>query len=261
MELKLKKITLPEVIEFNYEELKREITERTSKYVSLVYTDEQIKEAKTDLANLRKFTKALADERIRVKKDILKPFEDFESKVKELSGIVDEAIGNIDGQVKKYEDQKKDEKHEEIIRIWQDKNIFDWLNISLVFNEKWLNTSYKIAAIENEIVSKMTEISADLATLVNLPEFSFEAIEIYKQSLDINKAIKEGQIHADMAKRKAEAEAQAVKPEAKPSEKTAETVNPAQEKQEVCFRCWLTTEDAVALRELFKSRNIEYKAI
>ena len=32
-------------------------------------------------------------------------------------------------------------------------------------------------------------------------------------------------------------------------------------KQEVCFRCWLSTDDAMALREFFKNRNIEYKAI
>ena len=109
MELKLKEITFPEVIEFNYEELKQEITERVASYKNLVYTDDQIKDAKKDVAALRKFTKALSDERIRVKKDLLKPYEDFEAKVKELTAIVDESIKNIDNQVKGYDEQKKAE--------------------------------------------------------------------------------------------------------------------------------------------------------
>ena len=32
-------------------------------------------------------------------------------------------------------------------------------------------------------------------------------------------------------------------------------------KQRICFECLLTTEDAVALREFFLSRNIEFKKI
>ena len=38
MELKVKTPTFPEVIEFNFQELKQEITERASAYVNLVYT-------------------------------------------------------------------------------------------------------------------------------------------------------------------------------------------------------------------------------
>ena len=46
MELKINEVQLPEQITFNYEELKQELTEKVSMYETLVYTDEQIKEAK-----------------------------------------------------------------------------------------------------------------------------------------------------------------------------------------------------------------------
>ena len=59
MNFEVTKITTPERIEWNYEELKAEIAERVQHYETLVYTDETIKEAKADRANLNKLKKAL----------------------------------------------------------------------------------------------------------------------------------------------------------------------------------------------------------
>ena len=46
------------VINRIYEELKQELTEKVSMYETMVYTDDQIKEAKADKANLNKLKKA-----------------------------------------------------------------------------------------------------------------------------------------------------------------------------------------------------------
>ena len=42
-------------IDFNFDELKQEITSALEKYQGLVYTDDSIKDAKTDRATLNKF--------------------------------------------------------------------------------------------------------------------------------------------------------------------------------------------------------------
>ena len=70
MELKMNEYQLPEKILFNYEELKQELTEKVAHYETLVYTDDQIKEAKADRANLNRLKKALNDERIRREKNL-----------------------------------------------------------------------------------------------------------------------------------------------------------------------------------------------
>jgi hypothetical protein len=46
--------TLPSVIEFNYSELKAEMTERLKYYNNLVVSENSIKSAKADKANLNK---------------------------------------------------------------------------------------------------------------------------------------------------------------------------------------------------------------
>ena len=65
MELRVEPVTFPEVIQFNYEELKAEITSKVEMYKNLVYTgSDQIKDAKADRAALNKLIKAMSDETI-----------------------------------------------------------------------------------------------------------------------------------------------------------------------------------------------------
>ncbi len=87
-------------ISWNHEEIKKEVTEKVSYYTNLVYTDEQIKEAKADRAKLNKFANVLDDKRKEIKKQCLAPYNDFEEKIKEIVAVVMEQIGMIDKQVK-----------------------------------------------------------------------------------------------------------------------------------------------------------------
>lgn len=271
MELKVKEFTLPEVIEFNYDELKNEITTKAATYLNMVYTEDQIKEAKQDVAMLRKFTKVLSDERIRIKKEYLEAVEPFENKIKELCGIVEDSISNIDRQVKEVEEKKKAEKLETINAYFESCSHPEWLKFEQIFDSKWLNASVTLKKAQEEMVAKFEQIEANISTLQILPEFSFEAIEVYKDTLDINKAMQEGKRLADIQKRKAEQEAAKIKEletvksldggvYVQDDDKQGFTYHePAT--QEICFRCWLTTEDAKALAEFFRSRNIQYSKI
>lgn len=273
MELRVKPITFPEAIEFNFDELKQEITERTSLYTGLVYSKEQIKDAKKDVANLRKFTKALSDERIRIKKQCLQPYEEFEAKIKELSCIVEKAIANIDTQVKGYEEQEKAEKLEKIKELWETIEYPEEMTFEHVFEGKFMNKSCSMSTIEQYMKNTVERFKSDIAALQNLPEFSFEAVEVYKQTMDMHKAISEAKKMSDIQKRKEEAlkaEEQHMLPPAEekqtfiPPEANAglpfDEEKPTEPlKQWVSFRALLTTEQALALKAFFESRNIEFR--
>lgn len=239
----------------NFEELKKELSERTEKYKNLVYTDEQISLAKTDRASLRKLVDALETKRKDYKKHCLKPYEDFEKDVKALVSIVNEPIQMIDKQVKSFEALQKEEKRTNLECFFGGYNPFEWLKFEQIFDDKWLNASCKTEKAVEEIQSKVEQIKKDLETLSNLPDFSFESTEVYKQSLDLNNAISEGVRLSEMQKKKAEAQkAETVKPEGKEYVLT-------KTKTWVAFEAELTADDAAALREFFKSRGITYKSI
>ena len=79
-------------IDWNYEELKTEIQGKANDYMNLVYTADQVKDAKKDRANLDEFVEALESKRKEIKKQITEPYSAFEKQEKELVGIVNKAI-------------------------------------------------------------------------------------------------------------------------------------------------------------------------
>lgn len=286
MELRIKDIALPESIEFNYQELKNELTAKVEMYETLVYTDEQIQDAKKDKANLNKLKKALNDERIRLEKEYMQPFNQFKSQINEIIGIIDKPVAVIDKQVKEYEEKQKQDKKEQIefyfaeyIELPENEKL-TWLKLPMFFNEKWLNASIRIKAIQDEIKARVEQIHKDIASLSNLPEFSFEATEVYKSTLDLGKALNEAHRLAEIAKKKAEYEAQQKAREEEQARKAAEVeakkqeepqpveqgfMNPPVEeapaKQWIAFSALLSTEDALALKAFFDDRKIEFKKI
>lgn len=284
MELRVNEIAIPEPITFNYEELKQELTEKVSVYETMVYTDENIKEAKTDRANLNKLKKALNDERIRREKEYMQPFNEFKAQINEIIGIIDKPCAVIDKQVKEYEEQQKQKKVAQIDDFMKEieKELPDDMHIPM--NEKWLNASVSMKSIQEEIKAQAEQIKTDLATIENLPEFSFEAAEVYKSTLDLGKAVNEAHRLSEIAKRKAEADRLKTEREAEQARLKAEaeakaptvtaTVNvggqtiPVAEipvnvpdKQWISFRASLTVAEARELKQFFDDRKIEFEAI
>ena len=208
MELRVEPVTFPEVIQFNYEELKAEITSKVEMYKNLVYTgSDQIKDAKADRAALNKLIKAMSDERIRIKKDCLKPYDEFERKIRELTDIVNEPVQLIDKQIKEYEQTLKEEKRKEIEALFETIGFQAFVKLEMIWDEKWLNASVSMKSIEEKMRDRMYQISTDLLTLNRLSEYAFEAVAVYKETLDMNRSIAEAQRMSEIAKQKAEAEA------------------------------------------------------
>lgn len=297
MELKIEEVKTPE-LKFNYEELKTELKQKTADYKVMVYTDDQIKEAKADRAKLNGLKKALNDERIRREKEYMEPFNVFKGQINEIIGIIEEPIQIIDAQVKEYEQKKKDQKLDEIIDLWNDKEKPEWLQFEQVFNKTWLNASTSMKKVGEDIDLKITQVKTDLQAIEALPNFSFEALEVYKTGLNLSAAIAEGQRLADIQKRKEEqerlrkeaeerarieAEQRAAAEEARrqaeleakwesqpepetvaeaPAEEVNSQPNPEPEQpQWVSFQALLTTQQALQLKAFFEARNIEFKPV
>ena len=229
-------------------------------YETLVYTDDQIKEAKADKANLNRLKKALNDERIRREREYMKPFNDFKDKINEIIGIIDKPVALIDKQVKEYEDRQKQEKLEQIKALWSEMDVPAGLTFEKVFDSRMLNVSYGMNHVRQSMSDNIKRFNRDMETLASLPEFGFEAQQEYIRTLDMNKALEEGRRMAQIAKAKKEAEeAEKFIPPAVDEELDRKAFAP--EKQWVSFAALLSTEDALALRDFFSSRNIEFKAV
>ena len=269
MELQIYNAIETRNIEWNFEEIKTQVAEQLEKYRGLVYTEEQVKDAEKDKATLNKFIKAIEDKRKEVKKECMKPYEIFEKEVKEVVALVNEPLNLIDAQIKEFEEKRKAEKTEEIKLLFETSNFPAWLRLEQIWNTKWTNKTYKHTEIGKEFAQIKSDIEKNIEMLSSLPAFSFEAIEIYKDTLDVNKAILEGQRLADIQKRKEEeAKKEQVEGQYKiiDTEMNTQAEDPVQEKQEepkswISFSANLTVTQAKELKEFFNSRKIEFKAI
>ena len=260
-------------ITWNHEEIKKEVAEKVKHYATIVYTDEQIQYAKADLAKLRKFVDALETKRKEIKKQCLAPYEAFEKQMKEIIAIVNEPISMIDRQVKEYSEIQKAEKLEAIKAYWftllNENKIPAGIAFDQIFNEKWLNASVNIKTVCKEMNAKLEQIENDLSMLAEMPDFAFEAAEVYKYTLDLNKAIAEGKKLVEMQKRKAEAAMQNPQTTTAPDDHaedvrryTMEAINAAQpDRQWISFKAYISTADAMALKEFFTARNIKFESI
>lgn len=266
-------------IEWNHEEIKAEVSAKVGYYKNLVYTDDQIKEAKADRAALKKFVTALEDKRKEIKKQCLAPYESFERQMKEITAIVNEPIALIDGQVKEFEEKRREEKREKILELFRSINFWPFVEFDKIFRPEWLNSSVSMKKIEEELKVEHERIDRDVLSIEQIPGFSFEAAEVYKKTLDLNLALAKGRELSDIAKRRAEFEAkqeharaattsglEAVPDMAEPIMPIKEAVPHPEDvtsvtRRPVSFRCWLTIEDATALKEFFQARNIEYEVI
>ena len=269
-------------IQWNNEELKAEISEKMQDYKNLVFTEETIKEAKRDRANLNKLKNAFEDERKRIKRQCMAPYERFETQVKELIALIEEPIRLIDAQIKEVEDQKRQEKRKGIEELFGSIGFQNFVTLDMIFDEKWLNASVPMSKIEEQMKSRMFEIGDAVLAIHNLPEFSFEAMEVYKKTLDLTQAIQEGQRLSEIQKkkaayeeeqrRKAEAEkagkqeeeaekASADQKDEKQTESAEEREEPVEQPEKIVrldFRVWGTREQIMGLRQYLIDNQIKF---
>lgn len=270
MQLEVQHYDLPSAIQFNYEEIKAALVEKTHVYETMVYTDDQIKAAKSDRAELNKFKSALNDERIRMEKEYMKPFNEFKDKINELISIVNKPVTAIDSQIKSFEQKKKDEKKEQIAAAFAEMNLPEYITLEKIWNDAWLNSTCSMSRIKEDFKTVAYRDQQAMESIKTLPEYAFEAAEYYKQSLDITAALAKANELARINKAKKEAEQKAAEavPEVVDEIPASEPVTEVEEDEPFEIpRVWLTFEaylskaEAIELASFLKFNKINFRRI
>lgn len=262
---------IPPQISFNFEEIKEELAGKLQVYRNMIVTEDGIKEAKADRANLNKFKTALSDSRKSVKRQWNQPLADFEDKMKELEQMVDAPIGAIDRQIKAFDEIKKQEKRQSIEQFFAENvgDLEEILHLEKIWNERWLNVTYSMKEIEKEILEKIRKAHSDIGIIMamQLPCCD-QMISSYLNTLDMSAAMEEKHRYEEAQKAKAQLEKQKqAEPEvAKPEPVTVEPervaeepkVSEQQELRVLDFRVWVTPEQMKALKIFLIQNHIRY---
>lgn len=253
MELLIKDLVEVKPIEFNYEELKQELTANLGRYESMIYSEDNIKSAKEDRANLNKLSKALDERRKEIKKDFMKPYTEFEEKIKDLITLVDKTSKKVDSQVKFYEDKTKQEK-KDIIKAIYDENIGELkklVSFEKLFKDKWLNVSESLSKVSQELMEEIERIKQEYGTLqkVIAGDPSEEQLKMFFFSiLSLERTLAQKEI--------VEAERQKLKEIEANNKQVTKTAD--DELIEIKFRVLATNEQLKLLSEFLIKNNIKY---
>ena len=267
-----------QAIEFNFDELKTELSTRLEKYNNLTYTEETIKQAKDDRAGLNKFKEAIETRRKEIKNLCLKPYNDFEAKVKELTGLIDQPILAIDSQIKNFDNQRIEAKRVDITDFFNSAigDLKEILPLEKIFNPKWLNATYKMTTIEKEIVETVGKVKGNLNVIEDLkldPDLALQVKDKYLSTLDFGLAMAEKtrleNLKTAFKARETIQDEQTHQEEVKPvliDEQTPEieqNVTPLQT-EKIYYKEFFvrgTKAQLIALGEYLKANNIEYGGI
>lgn len=232
-ELTVKVSVVPGTIECNMDETRAYLEGVVKAYDGAMFSEESKREAKGELASLRKMKDALEGRRKEVKAEWLKPYEEFEKQAKELVTLINQPISLIDMQIKEMEKRRKEEKRGKICEFFGDiaSDILECVSLEKIYDSRWENASVTEKAWKSDVSNAVQKIRNDIDVIkMNRSDALPQALETYKTSLNLGMALsviqtyerqKEDILRRQEEKRKAE-EAERIRREER--EKAAQQV-------------------------------------
>lgn len=264
-------------VEWNYAELKKWLEDGLALYRGRVYGDAEIAEAKKDAADLRKLAAKIDDRRKEMKRQYLKPYEEFEAQAKELVGLINQQVDEIAAQIKAHDDEAKARKLEQIKALYAEVfgDLAELIPFAKIENPKWLNVTYRMAQVETDLRAKAGAAHAALSSIKALsldPELDSQVKHTYLETLDLSRALAaKARIEDERAKlaeyerRRQEQTAQTASEErvaaysaAAQAQDAAPAVEAAQTRYTVRFWARGTEAQIRGLKQYIKGNGIEY---
>lgn len=190
--VQIQKPIIPPLV-WNKEAVEAYVNEALEKYVGIVYTDDMIDDAKKDRAKLNALEKQLAKAFTATKDVYLGPLTELETVNKDLRQKIKKTSGEIDTQVKSYEDALKQDKKNDLYRVYTTAAgaLAVLVPFEKIFNERWLNKTYAFSTAEKELKTIIEEKRLELDDLADdcEPGEEYEAVKrAYLKNLSMKEA-------------------------------------------------------------------------
>lgn len=233
-------------------------------------TEENKQEIKKNVQKLRAMKTQFEDRRKEIKKEINKPYEEFEDYYnKKIKGLLDNSIVTLDTKVKDIEISQINEKREELIEFLDQYREFYHIENILTSIDQVpikINLTNSVKSLKEAIIKFCEKISNDLECICS-EEFRDDILlEYEKNGFDYSSArltIINRNKQKEALKKKLEQVEEVVKEEEKVVEKVEEIIKPVEvveeEELEITFTVKATRTKLRELKEFMKEKEIEYK--
>ena len=162
---------MPEITH-NLGELKEFALKARDFYSNLIFNEDNISEATEEKKKINKLIDEVKRQRIDSVKAYKKPIENFETTAKEIEKLLGEAKDSVQVFIDKAEENRKEEKKNEVITPIINKcinNAFAYDNLVISVNQimedpRWYNKTYSSKDIENDVNNQINEIKREEQT-------------------------------------------------------------------------------------------------
>ena len=185
----------PGTVTWNYEDLKKAITNALTVYKTTKYDDSNIGQAKKDRAMLNNLSKSVNARKIEIKKRCLEPYELIETQAKELMEIIQEPIAAIDERLAECETARREKARAVILEYMQkafegiEQQIADKAKNAL-YDDRWENATAKKSEWQAAIGARADAIRSDLQVLGGVEEkLRSYAMDAYRLNLRLADAM------------------------------------------------------------------------
>ena len=179
----------------NFDALEEQLDKKLDEYRGAVFTEDTKTIAKAEIASLRRLKKDIEDGRKTVKKKWMEPYDAFDKRMKILSTKVYEPINAINEQVQAFEEKRRQEKREEIHRMYEDcvseyEESREFIVLDKLYDPKWENASVSMKSIKKDMAEKMSAIQTAVSSIKAMrSDKELDALALYKRTLNLNDAI------------------------------------------------------------------------
>ena len=258
---------------WNADEIAEEVAAKVGFYKSLVYTEDQVVDAKKDRAKLRKFVTALKDKDREIKDRCLAPYEEFHNQMLKIIALVEEPAELIDKQVKEFEEGQKKQKIAAIQDLFNQKGFQPWVSLERIMNPKWMNKTYSMKQIDADMTTAQHKIGEDILLINGQKEGMQAALSEYKRSMDVTAAMAAAQRYTEAKRAEEELtrsiQADPVQAEHIPYEKPQIISPPKSEvyqdgtpiRKEIMFKVLISFEEMQKLNRFLNDNHITFRQI
>jgi Protein of unknown function (DUF1351) len=196
-----------------YEKIKDQATALAEQIKTVEVNEDNIKESKKLLAAVNKRCKELEDERIRIKKLMLEPYQEFEGQVKEIVSIVKEADNEVRQQVKRLEEMDRMTKYNDLDEIFQKrlqhyKTLEDLILFDHFVEPRHLNKTTSLDSAENEMIVFLEKTRMDFEAIASM-NYSSDILNAYMDSFNLAAAMQK--VNQEWERKKAIENSNAIK--------------------------------------------------
>ena len=170
----------------NETQLAEMVDSAVSHYSTMIFTDENIPEAKKARADLNKVATLLDDQRKAVKNQYNKPLKDFEKKIKKYMSQIEDVSDEINKNIQAYEEAERQKRLEKIQTVIDEMS--ENYNVSMEeieISNSWLNKTSFTAKGEptKKIIEEIASVMTTLANEKERIENDKKIIENYTKRL------------------------------------------------------------------------------